>query len=187
MKRAGFIAVAVLGLARPALAEERGTYVHSFATASIGEALRFNNPYRLPTPLGKSPESVSLAAPYGDLGIGATFGAPSGLQHGALVHWSFALAGIPQAVVTPSYVAMLRNGASMPYARAGLPFVLGPDPNVGGELALGGIYLFSGAVGRTGELGASAFYGAATRDVSATFVPLLFAQLGVAIDLEVLP
>lgn len=186
MKR-GLLALAVVAIASPARAEDRATYVHAFATLAAGEALRFNNPYRLPTQLGKTPESVSLAAPYGDLGLGATLGAPSGLQHGALVHWSFALGGIRQSVVTPSYVALLRLGAAMPYARAGLPFVVGPDPNVGGELALGGIYLFSGAVGVTGELGGSAFYGAATREVSATFVPLLFLQLGVAVDLEALP
>lgn len=186
MRRAVAV-VTVLAVSTPALADERGPYVHGFGTLALGESLRMNNPFRLPGALGKTPESISLAAPYVDLGFGATLGAPSGLQHGVLVHASIATSGIPQTVVTPSYVALLRLPSIMPYARAGVPFILTPTSNVGGELALGAIYPFTGVFGVTAELGASGFYGAATREVSATFVPLVFAQVGVAFDLEVLP
>jgi hypothetical protein len=186
MRRALAVA-SVLAVTTPALADERGPYVHGFGTLALGESLRLNNPFRLPGSLGKSQESVSLASPYVDVGFGATLGAPSGLQHGLLVHASFATSGIPQTVVTPSYVALLRLPTIMPYARAGLPFVLTPTSNVGGEIALGGIYPLTGVFALTAELGASGFYGAATREVSATFVPLIFGQVGVAFDLEVLP
>ena len=186
MNRLG-LALALVLLPVAAAADERGPYVHTFGALALGDALRLNNPYRLPSRLGRTQESVSLAAPYADVAAAAAFGAPSGFQQGLVVHASFALSGIPQTVVTPSYLALLRRGPLIPYARAGLPFVLRPDRNVGGELALGGIFLFSGAVGVTAELGSSLFYGAATREVSATLVPLPFFQLGVAVDLEVLP
>lgn len=54
----------------------------------------FNNPYRLATQLGEDARSVSLTATYADLGLGLAFGPPDGLQHGAAVHASFALAGV---------------------------------------------------------------------------------------------
>ena len=48
---------------------DSSAYWHSFATLALGDGLRFNNPYRLSTPLGKTPESVSLTAAYYDLGL----------------------------------------------------------------------------------------------------------------------
>ena len=33
------------------------SYFHGFATLSFGRGLRFNNPYRLATPVGDTPES----------------------------------------------------------------------------------------------------------------------------------
>lgn len=166
----------------------RGPHVHVVSTAALGESLRFNNPYRLQRPLGSTTESVSLAAPYADLGVLVTHGRPSGFEHGGSVRLAFALSGISQSVVTPSYVLLRRLSPRLEvWGRAGLPYVTGPSPNVGGELSLGGAWLFTGGVGVTAEVGATGFYGAATREVSATFIPLAFAQLGVAIDWEVLP
>lgn len=193
---APLVVLAALALAPRAHADEparvgppaRGYYANALATVAVGQSLRFNNPYRLSTPLGSTARSVSLAAPYLDVGGALLLGAPSGLQHGLSLRFTTALSGVPQDVFTPSYIALYRAGpAVMPYARAGLPFVLEPNPNMGGELAAGVVYLFTGGLGLTAELGASAFYGAATREVSATFIPLVFGQLGVAGNLEVLP
>ena len=47
--------------------------------------------------------------------------------------------------------------------------------------------MLSAGVGLSAEVGGAAFYGAATREVSATLVPLLYGQAGVAFDWEVLP
>lgn len=190
MKRtlAATASVGALLVAEVAAAEDRGLYVDGFAVASAGRGLRFNNPYRLEKQLGKNPESVSLTAPYGELGAVALFGLPTGLQHGAGLRYTFALSGISQTVVTPSYVLLHRGHPwAFPYARAGLPIVQKPDPNVGAEAALGVFAMVRGALGLTAEVGASGFYGAATREVSATFVPIWYGQVGVAFNWEILP
>jgi hypothetical protein len=156
-------------------------------TLTLGAGLRFNNPYRLDRPLGSTAESLSLAARYLDLGGAALFHHAGAFQHGIHLHWSRSLSGIAQAVLTPSYIALYRPNASwMAYGRAGVPFVLSPDSNVGGELALGGTMFFLSGVGLTAEAGATGFYGAATREVSATFIPVVYAQVGLAFDLEFL-
>lgn len=171
--------------AKPEL--DRGTYVHLLGTLSIGAGLRFNNPYRLDRPLGSTAESVSLSARYLDLGGAVLFHHAGRFQHGAHLHWSRSLSGISQAVLTPSYIGLYRPSASwMAYGRAGVPFVLSPDSNVGGEIAMGGaVYVLTG-VGVTAEVGATGFYGAATREVAATFIPIVYAQAGLAFDLEFL-
>lgn len=185
------VSLFVAALAAEASAAEvpsRGAHVHLVSTAALGESLRFNNPYRLERPLGSTPDSVSLAAPYADLGVIATRGRLTGFEHGASLRLAFALSGISQSVVTPSYVLLRRLSPRLEvWGRAGLPYVTGPSPNVGGELSLGAVWLFTGAAGITAEVGATGFYGAATREVSATFIPLAFAQVGVAIDWELLP
>ncbi len=177
-----------LGLApRTVLAEERGPYVDTFVVASAGRGLRFNNPYRLDRRLG-GPESVSLSAPYGELGALVLGGLPTGFQHGAGLRYTFALSGISQSVVTPSYVVLHRgHEVVLPYGRVGLPIVRSPDPNVGAEAAGGLIVMMRGALGVTAELGASAFYGAATREVRATFVPVWYGQAGLVLNWEFLP
>ncbi len=65
----------------------------SSLTAFLGDGLRFNNPYRLATPLGDDAESLSRTAPYVDVGLAATFGNPLGFQHGAALRTSAAVAG----------------------------------------------------------------------------------------------
>ncbi|MCB9577721.1 MAG: hypothetical protein H6717_11935 [Polyangiaceae bacterium] len=183
-------------LATPASAEPeselqlppQGTYVHLLGAVSIGRGLRFNNPYRLATPLGNDAESLSLSATYLDLAATAAFGDPNGLQHGGSIHLSSALSGIPQEVATPSYVALLRLPPRfITYGRAGVPIVLEPDATFGLEAALGGAVLITGGLGVTAELVGSVFYGAATQEVDVTTIPMLSLQIGALIDYEVLP
>ena len=150
--------------------------------------MRFNNPYRLATPLGSTPESLSLTSTYADIGVGATLGAPEGLQHGASLHLSAALAGVPQEVLTPSYMALYRFPPEFEvWGRAGLPLILEPDLNLGYELAVGGAWLATASLGLTAELVGDVFYGAATQDQAITTIPVLSLQVGLLVDYEVLP
>lgn len=178
----------VLGESERADAQERGPYVHLLGGVSVGSSLRFNNPFRLEQPLGETSESVSLAAAYLDVAGAALLGLPWGAQHGLWLHGSWALQGIDQSVMAPTYVFLWRfeRGRAL-LGRVGPSIVLGPDVNVGGELAVGGIYPLTGAIGLTAELLGTGYYGASTREVSATFVPLLSLQVGLVLDAEVLP
>lgn len=166
----------------------RGPYLRLFATAMAGDGLRFNNPYRLSKQLGKTGESLSLTAPYSDLAAGVSFGPPDGLQHGFHFAWSEALSGVPQTVLTPSYVALYRGPHRfMLWGRAGLPILLSPDANVGAEIAASGAYFFTQGIGLAASLVGSGFYGAGTRQVRAAFYPVLSGQLGIIVDYEILP
>ena len=170
------------------LEEPGGTYARLFATLAVGKGLRLNNPYRLSTQLGGEATSPSLTATYLDAGAAATFGDPDGLQHGASLHVGGAIEGIVQPYLTPSYVMAYR--ASMPallYARAGVPILLAPDVNAGGELAASGSYFFTSGLGVTGELVFDVFYGAATLESRASVIPVFSLQLGVIADVELLP
>jgi hypothetical protein len=165
-----------------------GTYVHTFGTLELGRGIRFNNPYRLDTVLGDSPESLSLTATYLDLGLGAALGPADGLQHGAMLHFAIALDGIPQEVLTPSYVAVSRlHEEFLLYGRAGIPIVLEPDWSAGGELALGGAWLVTAGLGVGSELVGSLFYGAATSERPVTVIPVVSLQVGLFADYEILP
>jgi hypothetical protein len=165
----------------------RPSYLRLFTMAEIGDGLRFNNPYRLSHQLGETGESLSTTALYTDLAAGVTFGAPNGLQHGFSLAWSLAIEGVGQQVVTPSYVALLRGERSyLVYGRAGLPLILSPDVDLGGELAAGFAWFFTSGIGATGALVLDGFYGAGTRDVRSAFYPVLSAQAGVFVDYEVL-
>jgi hypothetical protein len=164
------------------------TELHTFATLSFGKGLRFNNPYRLATPLGDSPESVSSTATYLDLGLGAAYGPADGFQHGGEVALGVATDGISQQVLGFSYVLLYPALDDLLLrGRAGIPIVLGPDANVGMELGVGGAWLFTGGVGVTAELTGSLFYGAATLDRSTTTIPMLALELGLWLDYEVFP
>lgn len=178
---------ATRAVAADVLDADRGPYVHLFGALTAGEGLRFNNPYRLSTQLGTTGRSVSLSAPYVDVAAAALVGSPTFLHHGVHVHLSTALSGIAQSVFTPSYITAFRRQDFTAYARAGVPVVLGPQTTTGLELAVGGLYYLRSGFALTAELGESMFYGAATRQVAATFIPLTYLQAGVAIDFEVLP
>lgn len=165
-----------------------GTYVHGFGELMLGKGLRLNNPFRLATPVGDEPDGLSFTAYYLDLGIGAAFGPPAGVQHGGEVSLSVATDGIAQQVMTLSYVALLPlSSQALVRGRGGLPIILGPDSNVGFELAAGGAYLLTGGLGLSAELVGSLFYGAATPEKSSTAFPVLSLEVGVWFDHEVLP
>jgi hypothetical protein len=166
----------------------QGKYFHSYFGASIGRGLRFNNPYRLSKQLGDDAESLSLSATYLDLALAGLLGNPTGLQHGATVHFSVAMDGIQQEVLTPAYTAFYRLSPRWALrGHFGLPIVLEPDASTGFELAGGGVFFLTGGVGITADLVGDLFYGAATRDVSVTVIPIVSCQAGLIIDYEVLP
>jgi hypothetical protein len=167
--------------------ETKPGYGQIFATAFVGDGLRFNNPYRLRTPLGSDAESVSRTAAYADFGLGITFERPLGLQHGFALRSAFALEGVGQAVLTPSYLAWRRWGALAADGRLGVPFVLSPDLTWGFEVAGGGTWFFLGGFGVTAEIVGDFFYGAGTRDTRAASYPVLSGQLGLTAAYEVLP
>lgn len=162
--------------------------IRLFGSLEFGRGFRFNNPYRLATQLGQTAQSVSLTASYADLGLGLTFGAPDGLQHGAALHASFALAGVGQAVLTPTYLLAYRGpNPFLAYGRLGPSIVLAPDPTVGGELAAGFAWFLTGKIAIAGELVFDVYYGAGTYDVGIATYPILSGQLGLLIDHEFLP
>jgi hypothetical protein len=164
-------------------------YWHGFASLSLGKGLRFNNPYRLATPLGDTPESLSLTAAYYDIGLGFVRGPARGLSHGAVLHLSIAAQGIPQEVLCVSYTALgrLGSGRTLLLARGGIPITLGPDLSAGLEGAVGAAFMVTAGLGVQGELIGSLYYGAATPDRSVSTIPVLSAQLGLFVDYEVLP
>ena len=167
--------------------KSRPTYVRAFATVGGGIGLRFNNPYRLEHQLGDDARGLSSTAPYTDLGIGATFGDPFGWQHGATLRWDRAVTGVPQSVITPSYVLLRRWVAFEAWGRFGFPIVLNPDRNLGTELAFGGAWFFTAGVGVGGELIGDLFFGAATPEKKNVSYPILSGQLGVIVEWERLP
>ncbi|OQB13502.1 MAG: hypothetical protein BWY17_02779 [Deltaproteobacteria bacterium ADurb.Bin207] len=167
---------------------EPGPYIHFLSTLSIGDSLRFNNPFRLSHQLGPSGESLSRTPLYSNFGLATAFGDPNGWQHGVNLQWNQALSGLPQHVITPAYLLLLDGSRPwLAFSRVGLPIVLNPNPNVGGELSFGAAYLFTASLGLQTELVGNVFYGAATWEKQITAIPMLSLQLGLIIDLEVLP
>jgi len=170
------------------LSRPKTRYARVFGTVAMGRGLRFNNPYRLSTQLGDDAESLSLTATYLDLSLNLGFGSPNGLQHGGSLHYATSVEGVGQQIVTPSYVAMFRGDLpTLIYGRLGLPIIVTPDVNMGGELAAGLACFFTGALGVTGELVFDLFYGAATHEVDVSTIPVLSLQLGMILDYEILP
>jgi hypothetical protein len=163
-------------------------YWHSFASLSLGDGLRFNNPYRLSTELGKTSESLSLTAAYYDLGLGIVRGPPDGLAHGVVLHLSIAAQGIPQEVLSVSYIGLERvgNGRTILFGRFGLPIILQPDLSGGLETAFGAAFMVSSGIGVQSELVGSLYYGAGTLDRSVTTIPVLSGEIGIFFDYEAL-
>jgi hypothetical protein len=156
-------------------------------TLGAGMGLRFNNPYRLATPLGSDAESISRTAAYLDVGVGAAFGEPTGATYGPVLRWDHALQGVGQDVITPSFALGRRRTEWEAWARVGLPIVLGPDANVGGELAAGGAWFATAGLGGWAELVGDLFVGAATPENKLPRYPVLSLQLGVVFEWERLP
>lgn len=186
----GIIALAFLFADGTARADSLlgSSYAHGFGALSLGRGLRLNNPYRLETQLGEDAESLSLTANYLDVALGVSFGDPHGLRHGGVGHLSVALDGIPQEVVSLSYLALAPVGRDwVILGRAGLPVVLEPDLGMGLEVALGGAWLMTGGTGITAELVSSLFFGAATWESDPTLLPIISFQLGAYAEYEVFP
>jgi hypothetical protein len=160
--------------------------LRGMAALSVGRGLRFNNPYRLDTPLGDTAESVSLSATYLDLSL-AMLLAGSSIDQGVSLSALFALDGIGQFGVTPSYLAQLpisRRFAAR--GRLGVPLVVAPDATIGLEASLGSNFLIAHGLGITSELVASVFFGAATEETSVTTIPMLSLQVGIMFEHGVL-
>jgi hypothetical protein len=163
-------------------------YVQLMATTFVGDGLRFNNPFRLATPLGSSAESVSRTAAYTDLGVAATFGNPLGLlEHGLALRGTLAVEGVGQFVLTPAYLGWKRWRAWAAYGRFGVPIALTPEPTWGFELGAGAVWFARAGLGIAGELVGDLFYGAGTREVAHPSYPILSAQLGFVAAWEILP
>lgn len=167
--------------------DTKSGYFQVFATSFLGDGLRFNNPYRLATPLGSNAESLSRTAAYVDFGVAMTLGAPAGVQHGLALRTSIAIEGVRQSVLTPSYLLWRRGRSWAFYGRAGIPIVLSPNVTGGVELGGGAVWFVRGGIGVAGELVGDLVYGAGTRDVARPAYPVLSAQLGLVVALEVLP
>ena len=157
------------------------------ATAYVGDGLRFNNPYRLATVLGSNAQSLSRTAGYVDVGAAILSGSPARLAHGLALRVSVAVEGVPQSVLTPSYLVLHRVGSWGAYARAGLPVVLSPDTTWGVEAAAGGLWFARAGLGVAAELVGDVFYGAGTREVARPAYPILSAQAGLWISWEAFP
>ena len=199
------IVAAVLTLAIPARAQEpegadlapppeshaptmqRSGWVDVFATAYVGDGLRFNNPYRLASVLGSDAESLSRTALYTDLGAAMVLGDPSRLAHGLALRLSFAVEGVPQAVLTPTYLLLHRWGAWGAYGRAGPSLVLTPDTTWGMEGAAGAVWFLRAGIGLSAELVGDIYYGAGTHEVAVATYPILSAQGGLWLSYEAMP
>ncbi len=115
-------------------------------------------------------------------------GARGALFHGVVIHGSFALDGIAQEVVTPSYLLLVRpDGRWGILGRAGIPIVIEPDANAGFEVSGGGVLYLTAGIGITASLVGSLFFGAATLDSSRPAIPILSLELGALYDYEALP
>ncbi|HQY62966.1 MAG: hypothetical protein IPF92_02640 [Myxococcales bacterium] len=169
-----------------ALADKPG-YMQLQARALVGAGLRFNNPYRLATPLGSTAESVSRAPFYLDVGAAGLLGSPRGFQHGVDLGLATSLEGVAQSVFTPSYVLYRRWHALAGAARVGTPIVLGPDVTWGLELAMSVTYFVRGALGVRAEIVGDVFYGAGTVERRVPAYPMLSGALGLVFAYEVLP
>ncbi|HEY8038303.1 MAG TPA: hypothetical protein VIF15_00845 [Polyangiaceae bacterium] len=195
--RALAAAVAIATLALPSAAhatdEDRSPlarksgWVDVFATAFVGDGLRFNNPYRLSTVLGSDAQSLSRTAAYADFGGAAVLGDPTVLAHGLALRASVGIEGVPQAVLTPAYLLLHRWGPWGAYGRAGVPIVLSPDTTWGVEGGAGGVWFARAGIGVAVELVGDLFYGAGTREVATPAYPVLSAQAGLWLSWEVMP
>jgi hypothetical protein len=167
----------------PAPAAPAVRAVHVLAALSLGRGLRFNNPFRLATPLGATAESVSASATYLDAGVAVLLPVAARLEHGAALDALLALDGIGQLGVTPSYLlhfaATRRLGL---HGRLGIPLVVAPDASLGLEAAVGPHVPIAYGLGMTAEVVGSVYFGAATEQNGVTTIPMLALQLGVSFD-----
>lgn len=167
----------------------RGFAYEVMGSLFFGDGLRFNNPYRLQTQLGDDARTVSVTAPYVDLGIAAAVGGTFGLRHGGALNLSVALSGVGQAVLVPAYFASYRGRSQRfeGFGRIGPAIILSPDANLGVEAGVGAAMFVTAKIALTAELVGDLFYGAATRETGFPVYPILSLQVGLLLDHEVLP
>jgi hypothetical protein len=171
-----------------ALSASPGGFGRLSGAIEFGDGLRFNNPYRLASELGKTASSVSRTASYFDLASSYTYGPLRGLAQGVSLHVSFGLEGVSQQVFTPSYLIESRRSArTMFFARLGTPIILTPDPTWGFEIAGGGAYFVTSRIAIAGEVVGDLFYGAGTLERKSAAYPILSGQLGLLFEQELLP
>lgn len=179
-------AAEVLASARSSAAETP-VPLSGLLSLSFGRGLRFNNPYRLSTPLGDSAESVSLAATYLDIAA-ALLAGERDFRHGAQLGADVALQGIGQFVLTPSYVAQFGLSEALGLSgRVGVPIVVAPDTTLGLEAAVGSSLAMAYGLGAQLELVGSVYFGAATDETSITTIPMLSLQVGIFFEHLVSP
>jgi hypothetical protein len=166
---------------------QKSGWVDLFATAFVGDGLRFNNPYRLATVLGSQAQSLSRTAAYTDLGGALLIGDPTFLAHGLVLRASLALEGVRQAVLAPSYMVLHRWTSWSVYGRAGAPIVLTPSRTFGVEGGAGAVFFVRAGLGVAAELVGDVFYGAGTREVATPAYPVLSAQAGLWLSWEAMP
>ena len=161
---------------------------HLMGAVELGRGVRFNNPFRLATELGSGPESVSLIAPYADLGLAFSYGPPDSIQHGASVHLSVTMAGVTGVAVAPGYQLTYRGPRSfLAYGRIAPIVALAPDLDLGGEIAGGFGWFLTGHLAVAAELVFDTWLGAGTHHVAVATYPVLAGQLGLLVDYELLP
>lgn len=173
--------------ATPSWLRTKGGHLLVLATLLGGTGVRFNNPYRLATPLGDNARSVSRSAGYVDVGGGLALGNPGGWQHGLSLRLTRSVEGVPQSVITPSYLLVRRVQSWAFTGRAGLPLVLTPDTTTGLELGAGVAYFIRAGLGVTAEVVGDLFYGAGTDQVAKPTYPMVSGQAGIVVAYEVLP
>ena len=167
--------------------ESKMPHIVLLASGAIGTGLRFNDPYRLPSPLGNTAETISRSSIYADIGFSAVFGRAMKGHHGASLQCSFALEGVSQAVLVPSYAYYRRWPEFALTVRAGPAVVVSPKATWGMQAAVGGTYFILGGIGVTAEAVGDLFYGTGTRDVPSAAYPMLSAQVGLTFAYEVMP
>ena len=161
---------------------------HFMGAIELGQGFRFNNPSRLATELGSGPESVSLIAPYADLGLSFSYGSPDGLQHGASVHVSASMTGVQGVAIAPGYQVTYRGPQSfLVYGRLGPIVALAPDATLGVEGAGGFGWFLTGHLAVAAEVVFDTWWGAGTYQVAVATYPVLTGQLGLLVDYELLP
>jgi hypothetical protein len=160
--------------------------VDIFATAFVGDGLRFNNPYRLATVLGHSAQSLSRTATYTDVGAAFVVGDPAYALNGVALRASVALEGVEQSVLVPSYLLFRRFRDWAAYTREGAAIVLSPDTTWGLEAAAGGVWFVRAGIGVVAEVVGDVFFGEGTRQVVGPVYPTLSGQGGLWLSWEAL-
>lgn len=172
----------------PAVSCSFPCYAHTFFDVGVGRGLRFNNPYRLQTPLGSDASSVSVTASTLDFKIAGLLGDPFGWHQGMSLAASLSLQGVPQQVITPSYqLAYPLSGRFWWRGHLGAAIVTQPDANIGFELGSGLVGLVRAGLGVHLGLVYAQFWGAATPESGASPIPILAGQLAATLQYEVLP